>query len=277
MSPLRGPQIDGFRPRSSHHYLRTKLEAAYYALNITKEPSDCRRRAAARHTGCSFQSSLMLAGSEFQNLGRAIVKEDEYEEVRWDGSVTVKRAAWTIREGPRPTSRLLASRPHAEAEVNDHPTRMELRRDSNECPTERLQPRGQRGGVLRRGEGRLRAHLVLAERRGVRIVRECYLWTRVEPSRLRRCGYKREDASERQSKVRVAGTRSQMENNRTPKALLGALPVGRRKVGRPKFRWLDDVQADLTKVGIRRWRTRALDRSDWSDVLRKAKAKLQGP
>ncbi|KAJ4445424.1 hypothetical protein ANN_07229 [Periplaneta americana] len=28
--------------------------------------------------------SLMLAGSEFQSLGRAIVKEDEYEEVRWD-------------------------------------------------------------------------------------------------------------------------------------------------------------------------------------------------
>ncbi|KAJ4446645.1 hypothetical protein ANN_13342 [Periplaneta americana] len=29
------------------------------------------------------------------------------------------------REGPRPTSRLLTSRPHAEAEVDDHPTRME--------------------------------------------------------------------------------------------------------------------------------------------------------
>ncbi|KAJ4435736.1 hypothetical protein ANN_18353 [Periplaneta americana] len=31
----------------------------------------------------------------------------------------------SAREGPRPTSRLLASRPHAEAEVDDHPTRME--------------------------------------------------------------------------------------------------------------------------------------------------------
>ncbi|KAJ4432352.1 hypothetical protein ANN_20971 [Periplaneta americana] len=27
-------------------------------------------------------------------------------------------------EGPRPTSRLLASRSHAKAEVDDHPTRM---------------------------------------------------------------------------------------------------------------------------------------------------------
>ncbi|KAJ4442671.1 hypothetical protein ANN_04260 [Periplaneta americana] len=35
-----------------------------------------------------------------------------------------------------------------------------------------------------------------------------------------------------------------------------------------------EEKADLTKVGIRRWRTRALDRSDCSDVLREAKAKL---
>ncbi|KAJ4442905.1 hypothetical protein ANN_04499 [Periplaneta americana] len=33
----------------------------------------------------NINQSLMLAGSEFQSLGRAIVKEDEYEEVRWDG------------------------------------------------------------------------------------------------------------------------------------------------------------------------------------------------
>ncbi|KAJ4439484.1 hypothetical protein ANN_07608 [Periplaneta americana] len=67
-----------------------------------------------KNPGKNLNQSLMLAGSEFQSLGRAIVKEDEYEEVRWDA-----------REGPRPTSRLLASRPHAEAEVDDHPTSME--------------------------------------------------------------------------------------------------------------------------------------------------------
>ncbi|KAJ4442450.1 hypothetical protein ANN_04036 [Periplaneta americana] len=39
-------------------------------------------------SGSSFKS-LMLAGSEFQSLGRAIVKEDEYEEVRWDGIVSI--------------------------------------------------------------------------------------------------------------------------------------------------------------------------------------------
>ncbi|KAJ4434405.1 hypothetical protein ANN_22966 [Periplaneta americana] len=34
-------------------------------------------------------ASLMLAGNEFQSLGRAIVKEDEYEEVRWDGFASI--------------------------------------------------------------------------------------------------------------------------------------------------------------------------------------------
>ncbi|KAJ4436389.1 hypothetical protein ANN_19021 [Periplaneta americana] len=48
--------------------------------------------------GPSFvvEKSLMLAGSEFQSLGRAIVKEDEYEEVRWDASDDnfVKYESW---------------------------------------------------------------------------------------------------------------------------------------------------------------------------------------
>ncbi|KAJ4437949.1 hypothetical protein ANN_13888 [Periplaneta americana] len=39
--------------------------------------------------------SLMLAGNEFQSLGRAIVKEDVYEEVRWDGIVSI--VSWRER------------------------------------------------------------------------------------------------------------------------------------------------------------------------------------
>ncbi|KAJ4450380.1 hypothetical protein ANN_01801 [Periplaneta americana] len=41
------------------------------------------------------KQSLMLAGNEFQSLGRAIVKEDEYEEVRWDGIVSI--VSWRER------------------------------------------------------------------------------------------------------------------------------------------------------------------------------------
>ncbi|KAJ4445822.1 hypothetical protein ANN_12507 [Periplaneta americana] len=43
----------------------------------------------------SEATSLMLAGNEFQSLGRAIVKEDEYEEVRWDGIVSI--VSWRER------------------------------------------------------------------------------------------------------------------------------------------------------------------------------------
>ncbi|KAJ4428721.1 hypothetical protein ANN_25714 [Periplaneta americana] len=37
----------------------------------------------------------MLVGNEFQSLGRAIVKEDEYEEVRWDSIVSI--VSWRER------------------------------------------------------------------------------------------------------------------------------------------------------------------------------------
>ncbi|KAJ4431798.1 hypothetical protein ANN_20403 [Periplaneta americana] len=43
----------------------------------------------------SGSESLMLAGNEFQSLGRAIVKEDEYEEMRWDGIVSI--VSWQER------------------------------------------------------------------------------------------------------------------------------------------------------------------------------------
>ncbi|KAJ4428880.1 hypothetical protein ANN_25873 [Periplaneta americana] len=42
-----------------------------------------------------LHNSLILASSEFQSLRRAIVKEDEYEEVRWDGTVSI--VSWRER------------------------------------------------------------------------------------------------------------------------------------------------------------------------------------
>jgi hypothetical protein len=56
-----------------------------------------------------------------------------------------------------------------------------------------------------------------------------------------------------------------------------AKPEGRRGVGRPRLRWLDDVEADIKVLGIKRWRIRAQDRKERSAILREAKAKLKGP
>ena len=50
---------------------------------------------------------------------------------------------------------------------------------------------------------------------------------------------------------------------------------GRRRPGRPRRRWLDDVEDDLRVLGVKAWRRRALDRDDWKDVVEQAKV-LQG-
>jgi len=51
---------------------------------------------------------------------------------------------------------------------------------------------------------------------------------------------------------------------------------GGEKNERPILIWMDDVESDLKNKGVERWRTRALDRTEWASVVRAAKAKLKG-
>jgi hypothetical protein len=37
------------------------------------------------------------------------------------------------------------------------------------------------------------------------------------------------------------------------------------------------VEDDLRKLGVKRWRTKALDRVEWASIIREAKAKMKGP
>jgi hypothetical protein len=48
-----------------------------------------------------------------------------------------------------------------------------------------------------------------------------------------------------------------MNNNRMLKILLNAKMEGGRRRGRPRKRWLDDVERDVNSLGIRNWRLRA--------------------
>jgi hypothetical protein len=45
-----------------------------------------------------------------------------------------------------------------------------------------------------------------------------------------------------------------MDEKRTPKIVFGWKPIGRRIRGRPRKRWIEDVEEDTQRMGIRRWR-----------------------
>jgi hypothetical protein len=60
------------------------------------------------------------------------------------------------------------------------------------------------------------------------------------------------------------------------KKLYMSKPEGRRSVGRPRMRWLDDVEEDLRMMTIVGWRGKARRRDEWRPVLREVKV-LQGP
>ena len=48
-------------------------------------------------------------------------------------------------------------------------------------------------------------------------------------------------------------------------------PRSRRRIGRPRLRWLDDVEDELWGMNVKRWRLKAMDREKWKIIIREAK------
>lgn len=77
-------------------------------------------------------------------------------------------------------------------------------------------------------------------------------------------------------RIKWLGHLIRMRNDRGPKMAYERKPEGRRKRGRPRKRWSEDVENDLKQLGVRTWRRKALDREEWKEVIEQAKD-LQGP
>jgi hypothetical protein len=52
---------------------------------------------------------------------------------------------------------------------------------------------------------------------------------------------------------------------------------GRRSRGRPRLRWINDVEDTPRKLGVKRWIKKALEREEWASIIKGAKGKLKGP
>ena len=69
---------------------------------------------------------------------------------------------------------------------------------------------------------------------------------------------------------------SRMNETRSVKKILEGKLEGRRDRGRPRPRWINSVEDDLRKLNVKRWRMKALNREEWTSIIREAKVRLKG-
>jgi hypothetical protein len=73
-------------------------------------------------------------------------------------------------------------------------------------------------------------------------------------------------------RIRWLGHVERMEDNAMPKRMLKGRLYSKRMKGRPRLRWLDDVESDLKKMEVKGWKEKMRDREQWRLVVEEAKA-----
>jgi hypothetical protein len=68
-----------------------------------------------------------------------------------------------------------------------------------------------------------------------------------------------------------------MNETRSVKKIFEGKLEDRRSTSRPRLRWINDVEDDLRELGVKRWRTKELEREEWASIIKEAKGKLKGP
>jgi hypothetical protein len=62
-----------------------------------------------------------------------------------------------------------------------------------------------------------------------------------------------------------------MEGERIPRRVLEWKAMRRRNRGRPRKRWIVDIEKDIQIMGIREWRKLCKERAEWKKITEKAK------
>jgi len=72
-------------------------------------------------------------------------------------------------------------------------------------------------------------------------------------------------------RLRWAAHVIRMDTTRIVKKVTKWEPRSSRPVGRPRLRWLDQVEEDLKKMKVRNWREKFKDRRLWNEIVKQAK------
>ena len=73
------------------------------------------------------------------------------------------------------------------------------------------------------------------------------------------------------SRLRWAGHVVRQDDDDLSRRVLLSEQVGKRPRGRPKLRWEDGVEEDVSRLGCRNWKIVALNREGWKKLLKEAK------